>query len=54
VRLTLHALSDAGNLLDCAVLAALAALRHFRRPEVEVVGDTVTVVSLPPHEKKTC
>ncbi|ETW76361.1 hypothetical protein HETIRDRAFT_328837 [Heterobasidion irregulare TC 32-1] len=43
LRLTIHCLADAGNLLDCACLAALVALRHFRRPDVEVVGDEVTV-----------
>ncbi|KLO09684.1 ribosomal protein S5 domain 2-like protein [Schizopora paradoxa] len=41
LRLTLHFLADAGNMLDCACLAAVAALRHFRRPEVEVVGEDV-------------
>ncbi|KAK0210449.1 ribosomal protein S5 domain 2-type protein [Desarmillaria ectypa] len=45
LRLTLHFLSDAGNLLDCACLAGIVALKHFRRPEVEVVGDEVTVHS---------
>ena len=44
LRLTIHCLADAGNLLDCACLAAVVALRHFRRPDVEVVGDEVTVV----------
>ena len=44
LRLTLHFLSDAGNMLDCACLAGIMALKHFRRPEVEVVGDEVTVV----------
>ncbi|KAG8719618.1 hypothetical protein FRC08_002428 [Ceratobasidium sp. 394] len=43
VRLTIHILSDEGNILDCACLAAVAALRHFRRPDVEVVGDEVIV-----------
>ncbi|KAG9086639.1 hypothetical protein FRC07_013022 [Ceratobasidium sp. 392] len=43
VRLTIHVLSDEGNILDCACLAAVAALRHFRRPDVEVVGDDVIV-----------
>ena len=46
LRLTLHFLADAGNLLDCASLAAMCALRHFRRPEVEVIGDEIIVVSL--------
>ncbi|KAI0739500.1 ribosomal protein S5 domain 2-like protein [Daedaleopsis nitida] len=43
IRLTIHILSDAGNMLDCACLAGIVALKHFRRPEVEVVGDEVTV-----------
>lgn len=32
-------------MLDCASLAAMCALRHFRRPEVEVIGDEIIVVS---------
>ncbi|CCM00302.1 uncharacterized protein FIBRA_02332 [Fibroporia radiculosa] len=43
IRLTIHCLADAGNMLDCACLAGIVALKHFRRPEVEVVGDEVTV-----------
>ncbi|KAG6816228.1 hypothetical protein H0H87_007599, partial [Tephrocybe sp. NHM501043] len=43
IRLTLHFLSDAGNMLDCACLAGMVALKHFRRPDVEVIGDEVTV-----------
>ncbi|KDQ58186.1 hypothetical protein JAAARDRAFT_129712 [Jaapia argillacea MUCL 33604] len=43
LRLTIHCLADAGNLLDCACLAGIVALKHFRRPEVEVIGDEVTV-----------
>ncbi|KAK1923167.1 ribosomal protein S5 domain 2-type protein [Papiliotrema laurentii] len=45
LRLTLHFLSDSGNLLNCASLAAMTALRHFRKPEVEVIGDEVIVHS---------
>jgi exosome complex component RRP45 len=33
LRIAVHALADAGSLLDCA-----AAIRHFRRPDVEVLG----------------
>jgi len=43
IRLTLHCLADAGNLVDCACLAGIVALKHFRRPEVEVVGDEITI-----------
>lgn len=46
LRITVHFLADAGNLLDCACLAAMVALKHFRRPEVEVVGEEVIVVSI--------
>ncbi|KIY70053.1 hypothetical protein CYLTODRAFT_430131 [Cylindrobasidium torrendii FP15055 ss-10] len=49
LRLTLHCLSDAGNLLDCACLAGIVAFKHFRKPEVEVAGDEVTVY--PPEER---
>ncbi|KAF8233755.1 ribosomal protein S5 domain 2-like protein [Tricholoma matsutake] len=49
VRLTLHFLADAGNMLDCACLAGIVALKHFRRPDVEVIGDEVTVH--PPFER---
>ncbi|KAJ7284666.1 ribosomal protein S5 domain 2-type protein [Mycena rebaudengoi] len=49
LRLTLHCLSDAGNMLDCACLAGIVALKHFRRPDVEVVGDEVTIH--PPSER---
>ena len=45
LRLTLHFLADAGNLLDCASMAAMTALRHFRKPEVEVTGNEVIFVS---------
>lgn len=44
LRLTLHFLADEGNLLDCAAMAAMGALKHFRKPEVEVIGDEVIVV----------
>ena len=47
LRLTIHCLADAGNMLDCSCLAGVVALRHFRRPEVEVVGDEVTIVRGP-------
>ncbi|KAF8317881.1 ribosomal protein S5 domain 2-like protein [Clavulina sp. PMI_390] len=43
LTLTLHFLADSGNMLDCACLAGIAALKHFRKPDVEVVGDEVTI-----------
>jgi len=49
LKLTLHFLADAGNMLDCACLAGIIALKHFRRPEVEVVGEEITIH--PPSER---
>jgi len=43
IRVTIHCLVDAGNMMDCACLAGIVALKHFRRPEVEVIGDEVTI-----------
>ncbi|KAM6499582.1 Ribosomal protein S5 domain 2-type fold [Amanita muscaria] len=43
LKLTLHFLADAGNMLDCACLAGIVALKHFRRPEVEVIGEEITI-----------
>ncbi|PHH84176.1 hypothetical protein CDD83_2361 [Cordyceps sp. RAO-2017] len=43
VRADVHVLAHDGNLLDTACLAVVAALRHFRRPETSVQGETLTV-----------
>lgn len=48
IRLDVHCLNDEGNLLDCASVACVAALRHFRKPEVTIEGTEVTVVSWRP------
>jgi len=44
--LTVHVLADAGNILDCSCLASIVAFKHFRKPEVEVIGDEVIVVRI--------
>ncbi|KAL0252479.1 hypothetical protein I308_101871 [Cryptococcus tetragattii IND107] len=44
-REALCILADSGNLLDCAALAGMAALKHFRKPDVEVIGDEVIIHS---------
>jgi exosome complex component RRP45 len=46
VRLDVHVLDADGNVQDALSLASVAALAHFRRPDVTVVGDTVTVHSV--------
>ena len=47
LRITIHALADAGGLLDCATLACAASLRHFRRADVEVLGANDVIVHPP-------
>ena len=37
LQVNVTVLDDAGNLLDAAVLAAVAALRHYRKPQVEQI-----------------
>ncbi|CAD6564750.1 MAG: hypothetical protein CYPHOPRED_004642 [Cyphobasidiales sp. Tagirdzhanova-0007] len=46
IRLDVHPANDEGNLLDCASVACMAALLHFRKPDVTVEGTEVTVHSL--------
>ncbi|RMY02946.1 hypothetical protein D0868_07712 [Hortaea werneckii] len=43
VRADLHVLDHDGNLLDACCIALVAALLHYRRPDVEVKGEEVTV-----------
>ncbi|KAI8336271.1 ribosomal protein S5 domain 2-type protein [Chlamydoabsidia padenii] len=43
IRVDLHFLDHDGNLVDCASIAAITALLHFRRPDVTVVGEEVTI-----------
>ncbi|KNC77274.1 hypothetical protein SARC_10264 [Sphaeroforma arctica JP610] len=39
-------LDNCGNVIDCASIAVMAALRHFRRPDVTVQGETATIHTL--------
>ncbi|KAF7312150.1 DNA polymerase eta [Mycena indigotica] len=43
LKVTIHCLSDAGNMLDCACLAGIVALKQYRIPDVEVIGEDVTI-----------
>ncbi|KAF8493680.1 ribosomal protein S5 domain 2-like protein [Russula emetica] len=47
LRISIHALADTGGLLDCASLACAAALRHFRRADVEVLGANEVIIHPP-------
>ncbi|XP_043672165.1 exosome complex component RRP45 isoform X3 [Vespula pensylvanica] len=43
LRLDINILNHDGNLIDCASIAALAALLHFHRPDVTSTGDNIIV-----------
>ncbi|XP_069487265.1 exosome complex component RRP45 isoform X2 [Ambystoma mexicanum] len=43
IRVDLHLLNHEGNIIDAASIAAIVALSHFRRPDVSIQGDDVTV-----------
>ncbi|KAL2916146.1 3'-5'-exoribonuclease [Polyrhizophydium stewartii] len=43
IRVDTRVLDHEGNLLDCACMAAMCALLHFRRPDVTVIGEDVTI-----------
>lgn len=39
LRVDINVLNDEGNIIDCASMATLAALAHFKRPDVTTTGD---------------
>jgi len=43
IRLDLNVMNHEGNLFDASSIAGLCALCHFRRPDVSLKGDVVTV-----------
>ncbi|KAJ8384862.1 hypothetical protein AAFF_G00197720 [Aldrovandia affinis] len=45
IRVDVHVLNHEGNIMDAASIAAIAALCHFRRPDVGIQGEEVTVYS---------
>lgn len=44
-RLDVNVVNHEGNILDCASVAALCALAHFRRPDVTCDGEEIVVHS---------
>lgn len=44
VRVDVHVLDADGGVADCACVAAITALQDFRRPDVTVNGDDITIV----------
>lgn len=46
LRADVHVLDHNGNLVDASCLAVMAALLHFRRPDIEIKGEDVTVFDI--------
>ena len=46
IRADVHVLDFDGGLIDGTCIALMAALRHFRRPDVSVNGEDVTVYTM--------
>ncbi|XP_045520693.1 exosome complex component RRP45 [Pieris brassicae] len=46
LRVDVKILNHEGNLIECASIATLAALAHFKRPDVTRVGDKVIIHSI--------
>ena len=44
IRVDVRVLDNCGNIEDCASIATIAALLHFRRNDVTVTGDEVIIV----------
>ena len=51
VRIDIHVLNYDGTIVDAASIAAMAALCHFRRPDVTVCGEEITIHSI---EERYC
>ena len=46
IRVDLNVLNHDGNILDCANIALVCAVAHFRLPEVSVIGDEIKIVNI--------
>ena len=46
IRVDLHVLNYDGNITDALSIAAIASMCHFRRPDVTVCGEDVTIHSM--------
>nr|CAG8582325.1 14712_t:CDS:2 [Entrophospora candida] len=49
----IHFIDNDGNIIDAACIAAISALSHFRRPDVTVIGQDVTIVNPTLQEEQT-
>lgn len=50
IRADVHVLDYDGGLVDASCISIIAALQHFRRPDVSIDGENVTIYSLAERE----
>ena len=50
IRADVHVLDYDGGLVDASCISIVAALQHFRRPDVSIDGENVTIYSLAERE----
>ncbi|XP_065890227.1 uncharacterized protein [Dysidea avara] len=43
IRVYVNVLDHCGNLIDCASIATITALKHFKRPDVSISGQEITI-----------
>ncbi|KAI9780464.1 MAG: hypothetical protein M1839_006738 [Geoglossum umbratile] len=46
IRADVHLLDYDGGLVDASCIAVIAALQHFRRPDVSIEGESVTIYTM--------
>ncbi len=44
IRVDLNVLNNDGNILDCANIALICSISHYRLPDVSVSGDEIRIV----------
>lgn len=49
ITCNIHVVDHGGNLVDCVSLAAIAAMMHYRRPEVSVQNNSTVVYNIDEH-----
>ena len=45
IRVDLNVLNNDGNILDCANIALICSICHYRLPDVGVTGEEIKIVS---------
>lgn len=46
IRVDITVIDQCGNVIDCACIAAVTALKHFKRPDITITGEEVVIHTL--------